>query len=115
MKPARIDWQAFNNETLENSIQIKFVDGSPFDWTEYESISMQIKANRLQPEPDIDLSLSAGLTVSSLDHSVLAFSASMDDVKGLLGRYSYDVIGTHAGDPTLVVTGTIQISQGITT
>lgn len=113
MKPALIDWIAFNNEDWDAAIGVTFADGTPFDWTQYSSVEMQVKADPLQPEADLTLSLGAGLTVESGDHSTLDVSAALADVADLFGTYAYDIVGTNGGDLTVVVRGTIQVSQGV--
>lgn len=114
MKPARIDWIAFNNEDWAAAIQIQFADGSPFDWTEYSAVTLEVKADPVQPEADLTLTLGSGLTVRSDDHSILDLAAGLADIKIFSGSYSYDVVGVNAGSPTLVVYGTIFVSQGVT-
>ncbi len=114
MKPARIDWQAFNNEDWVAAIGIKFADGSAFDWSQYSAIEMQLKVDPLQPEAELTLALGDGLTVNSGDTSALEVDVPMSAIQDLLGAYVYDVVGTHDGDATLVVRGAINVSQGVT-
>lgn len=114
MKPARIDWNAFNNEEASFAIAVTFADSSPFDWSQYSAIAMQVKADPLQPEADLALSLGAGLAVRDDDHSILDGVIALADLETCLGLYVYDVVGTNAGDTTVVVTGTIMFSQGVT-
>lgn len=114
MKPAVINWQAFNNEDWAGAIGVVFSDQSPFDWSQYSAIAMQIKADQFAPEAELTLALGSGLTVRAGDASTLDFAAALDDVKDLLGSYVYDIIGTNAGDMTMVVRGSIIVSQGIT-
>lgn len=114
MKPAQIDWQAFNNEDWAAAIGINFADGSAFDWSQYSAIEMQVKVDPIQPEAELTLSLGSGLTIRADDHSTLDFAAPMSVIADLLGTYVYDVVGTHDGDATLVVRGSINVSQGVT-
>jgi hypothetical protein len=114
MKPARFDWVAFNNEDWPFAIGIKFADGSAFDWSQYSSIAMQLKVDPLQPEPELTLALGSGLTVRSADHSVLDGLVERADVETFVGIYTYDIVGINAGDPIVVVTGTIAVGQGVT-
>lgn len=114
MKPAQINWQAFNNEDWAGAIGIKFSDDTPFDWSQYSAIEMQVKVDPLVPEAELTLTLGDGLTVRGDDHSTLDFAAPMSAIQDLLGSYVYDVVGTHDGDPTLVVRGAINVSQGVT-
>jgi hypothetical protein len=114
MKPAVINWQAFNNEDWPAAITVQLVSGAPFDWTQYSAIVMQIKADALQPEPDAAVALGAGITVRSSDHSTLDVLIAVAAVQDLLGLYVYDIVGTSGGSPTLVVRGSINVSQGVT-
>lgn len=114
MKPARKDWIARNNESWGAGLKIMFDDGSPFDWTQYSAIEMQVKVDPLQPEPEFSLTLGSGLTVDSEDHSWLDINVAADDVKDLLGVYVYDIVGTNSGDLTTVAYGSITVNQGIT-
>jgi hypothetical protein len=114
MKPAVINWTAFNNEQWDGAIGVTLADGSAFDWTQYDTVAMQLKACALQPEADLSLSLGAGITVRSDDHSTIDISVVLASVQDLLGVYAYDIVGTHSGDATLVVTGTIGVNQGVT-
>jgi hypothetical protein len=114
MKPAQIDWQAFNNEDWAGAIGIQFSDGTAFDWSQYGAIEMQVKVDPLQPEAELTLSLGSGLTVRGDDTSTLDFAMPMSAIADLLGTYVYDVVGTHDGDTTLVVRGSINVSQGVT-
>lgn len=114
MKPAQIDWIAFNNEDWAGAIGIKFADGSALDWSQYSAIEMQVKVDPLQPEAELTLTLGDGLTVRGDDTSTLDFAAPMSAIEDLLGGYCYDIVGTHEGDATLVVRGSIQVNQGVT-
>ena len=75
---------------------------------------MQVKADALQPEADLTVSRGAGLTVRSSDHSILDLTVALADVQALLGSYVYDIVGTQAGDATVVVFGSIDVNQGVT-
>jgi len=114
VKPAQIDWVAFNNEDWAGAIGIKFSDDSAFDWSQYSAIEMQVKVDQLAPEAELTLTLGSGLTVRGGDTSTLDFAAPLSAIEDLLGTYVYDIVGTHSGDATLVVRGSINVSQGVT-
>lgn len=116
MKPARIDWAHRTNEQFKFRVVLGKGDGSTFDLSVYDDIVMQVKANRYQPEPDLELTLAEGLSLESGGtNGALNGVSAVSTIDDMIGLYSYDVRGTASGGVSdVLVEGTIKFIQGVT-
>lgn len=113
MKPARRDWIAGNNEAWRFSFPLRNAAG-PFNLTGYSAIKMQLRRYPEAAEVDLDLSLGAGLTVDTPTDGTIEGAASLSQIQNLFGSYVYDVKAISSGQPVVLVTGSIDVRQGVT-
>lgn len=116
MKPARIDWAHRSNERFEFNVLLVQGDGTPLDLSVYDDLVLQVKADRYQPEPDLELTLADGLALeSSGSNGALNAVSAVSTIDDMIGTYFYDVRGTATGGVSdVVLEGTIKFIQGIT-
>lgn len=118
MKPAKQNWAHRSNEQFRFRVVLTSVaDAAPLDLSVYDDLVMQVKADRLQPEPDLELSLSG--TELSLEsggtNGALNGVSAVSTIDDLVGVYVYDVLGTAAGGVAdVVIEGEIEFIQGVT-
>lgn len=118
MTPAVQNWAHRSNEQFRFRVVLtNKANGLPLDLSVYTALVMQVKADRFQPEADLELSLSGGeLTLESggTNGAVSGVSsvASIDDMTGV---FVYDVLATGAGGiADVVLEGEIEFIQGVT-
>lgn len=118
MKPARQDWLHRSNEQFRFRVVISNkATGLALDLSVYTALVMQVKADKYQPEPDLELSLSGGeITLESggTNGAINGVSA-VSTIDDMVGLYFYDVLGTAGGGiADVVLEGQIEFIQGIT-
>lgn len=117
MKPARIDWLHRTNEKFEFRVLLVQGDSTPLDLSVYDGLDLQVKADRYQPAPDLQLTLSAGLSLESggTNGAINAEADDVDATSDMLGLYAYDILATNSstGASDVVLEGSITFTQGV--
>ena len=116
MKPARIDWLHRTNEQFRFRVVLLMGDGvTPLDLSVYTGLDMQVKADQYQPEPDLELTLSSGITLESGGgNGAINGLSSVATIADMIGVYSYDIKASASGGVSdVVLEGTITFIQGI--
>jgi hypothetical protein len=116
MKPARIDWKHRTNEQFKFRVLLQKGDATPLDLSVYDDLVLQVKADALQPEPDLELSLGAGIALESGgSNGAINGVCAVEFIADMIGLYVYDVRATAAGGVSdVVLEGTIDFVQGVT-
>lgn len=116
MKPARIDWKHRSNEQVKFRVLLAKGDGTSLDLSVYDDLVLQVKADAYQPEPDLELSLGAGLSLESGGgNGALNGICDRSFIADMIGLYVYDVRATAAGGTSdVILEGTIEFVQGVT-
>lgn len=119
MKPAHQDFAHRTNEQFRFRVVLRSaVDKTtPLDLSVYDELKMQVKADRFQPEPDLELSLSGGeLTLESggINGAISGVSA-VSTIDDMIGVYAYDIRASAvSGIADVVLEGEIEFIQGVT-
>jgi hypothetical protein len=114
MKPARVDFATGNNEDGGFVIALTMGDGSPFPFAGYTAFRMQVKASRLHPVAEIELTDADGLTIDA-GAGTISGTVPLATLQTMFGIYDYDIVGTATGGQVdRIVEGVIDVRLGVT-
>lgn len=114
MKPATVEFRIRNNEAWFDGFLLRLKNGAAFSFADYVPLTMEVKTSGDAPVPNLSLSTVGGTLSVDVDGGLSIAYPLDDDLAHMQGLYVHDIVGVDAGQPVVIVVGTVMVDQGVT-